>query len=203
MYQWYWMKNVALGHALHFPAFVPVHLFLCQAYLPFRSTCCSVSAASSTGAFLIATECYLNLSYSTSHHTMNYNYVCMYFISSSRIGLLMLRVMPASSCILCLAQSPEWVGTQEIFCQWKVKRAIWIVKQLHHLREVIGTLWTGVVKRILLGLNKMDICFSFIEPAVEGCLVFPWHYQGPGHLSSYSAILCWWLPSITSPHCPK
>lgn len=81
-------------------------LFLCQAYLPFRPTCCSVSAASSSGPFLISTECYLNLSYSTSHHTMNYNYLCMYFISSSRIGPLILRVMPASSCILCLAQSP-------------------------------------------------------------------------------------------------
>lgn len=118
IYQWYSMKNVALSWTcLTLSCFcASSSLFLCQAYLPFRPTCCSVSAASSTGPFLISTECYLNLSYSTSHHTMNYNYLCMYFISPSRIGPLMLRVMPASSYILCLAQSPEWAGTQEIFC---------------------------------------------------------------------------------------
>lgn len=64
-------------------------------------------------------------------------------------------------------------------------------------------IWTGAVERILLGLNEIDICFSLIEPAVEGYLVFPWYHQGTRHLTSYSAILCWWLLSLTSPHCPK
>lgn len=42
---------------------------------------------SSTGPSSISSECSLNLSY---HRTVNYNYLCVYFIASSRIGPLML-----------------------------------------------------------------------------------------------------------------
>lgn len=70
------------------PLPVPV-CFLCQKYPSLRSAYWGLCAPFSTGPFSISTQCYLNLSYSTYHHTMNYNYLCMYFISS-RIGPLML-----------------------------------------------------------------------------------------------------------------
>ena len=58
-----WRMWLFLGQALHFPTSVPVPVCsLCQAYPPLRLVYRSLNVPSSTGPFLISTECYLNLS---------------------------------------------------------------------------------------------------------------------------------------------